>query len=164
MAGSFTLFSKVNSQSNIQQSLVNAARPRIVAAAEAGADIGPRLIAAYAASSTKPNSRVRSTPSLTDPSAYEGIVIRTKEGAAVRLKIRDGLGDDFEAKFYSVNNGVGGHPIFPSRAPKLVFPGTKRFEGQIIKVNSVSHPGNSARRFFQKGAKDMYQTILATLQ
>lgn len=163
MAGTLTLFSKVNSSQGIRQALLNASRPKIIRAAETGAEIGPRLIAAYAAASLKPNERKRSSPSLTSPSAYEGIVAPTPTGAILRLKVAD-HGDDFLAKFYSVNNGAGPHPIFPRSAPKLVFPGTNRFTGQIVKVDSVNHPGNAGRRFFQKGAKDTYQTMLAALQ
>lgn len=162
MAGTLSLFSKVNSRQNIQQALLKASKPKILRAAQTGAEIGPRLIAAYAASALKPNQRKRSSPSLTDPSAYEGIVSQTPTGAILRLKPAD-HGEEFLAKFYAINNGAQAHPIFAINAPKLVFPGTKEWTGQIIKIDDVSHPGNRAYKFFQKGAKDTYQTILAAL-
>jgi hypothetical protein len=53
-------------------------------------------------------------------------------------------------KFGALNYGNGGHGIDVKDAPWLIFEGTNKWAGQIIKTKHVNHPGHTGKQWLKR--------------
>lgn len=95
----------------------------------------------------------RGTGSTRIPKAIKvGNVSSTQATASISILLDTNIAPQIAA----FEHGADPHIIRARNAPSLVFMGTNMFEGQIIRTQSVNHPGIAARPFLAP-AKDRHR-------
>ena len=101
----------------------------------------------------RPASRSRSTPRLSDRSAYDFDARTTAKGGRLEVHLA-GVSDAFKAKFFSLNNGSRGHRITARNAKTLAY---NRYDPASTEYNyfppAVSHPGTAGSHFYEAGIR-----------
>lgn len=140
------------SQADLAQQLIEAAKPAVMRRIDEMGRACVQEIASEAGAiyrNARPPQRSRSSPRLSDASAYDYDVLPSPKGG--RLEVFVAAGEDFKAKFFSLNNGSAPHTIRARNAKRL---GYNRDDPASTDYNFFPkerrHPGTSGSRFYER--------------